>query len=137
MFKIRTFRRHAPDDAAGAGAGTPVLDADAQARLHQLDPDGRRGFVVQVMQTYLTSLQRHLATLAQARERGDVRAAGEVAHTLKSSSASVGALVFAERCAVVERLARASDAAALGAPLAELCAEGERVGAAVRAMLPP
>jgi hypothetical protein len=48
----------------------------------------------------------------------------------------VGALGFSQRCAAVERLAKASDPEALGAPLAALQAEAGRVLAAVRAMLP-
>jgi hypothetical protein len=112
-----------------------VLDAEALQRLRQLDPDGSRGFLGQVMRTFETSLVRHLATLRDAQAQADLKRAGDVAHTLKSSSASVGALAFAQGCAAVERLARLGDPAALGAPLEGLLQEGERVLAAVRAML--
>lgn len=133
-------RRQAPDAGpSGAGGVSPaaptVLDAEALQRLRQLDPDGSRGFLSQVMRTYETSLVRHLVTLRDARVQADLKRAGDVAHTLKSSSASVGALAFAQGCAAVERLARLGDPAALGAPLESLLQEGERVLAAVRAML--
>ncbi|GAB4118484.1 MAG: hypothetical protein Fur0014_19660 [Rubrivivax sp.] len=113
-----------------------MLDAAALARLRQLDPDGKRGFLTQVLRTFEASLVRHLQALHEAGAQGDLKRAGDVAHTLKSSSASVGALAFSQGCATVEKLARAGDAAALGEPLVTLCAEGARVLEAVRAMLP-
>jgi histidine phosphotransfer protein HptB len=128
-------RRHA-DHPGGSGAAPEVLDPAALARLRQLDPDGTRGFLTQVLRTFETSLVRHLAALEEAQAQSDLKRAGDVAHTLKSSSASVGALVFSQGCAAVEKLARAGDTAALGAPLVTLMAEGARVLAAVRAMLP-
>jgi histidine phosphotransfer protein HptB len=127
--------RHA-DDPGGTGAPAPVLDAAAMGRLRQLDPDGSRGFLGQVMRTYESSMVRHLAALEDARLLGDIKRAGDLAHTLKSSSASVGALDFATGCAEVERLARQGLPEALGEPLAVLQAEGARVLVAVRAMLP-
>lgn len=135
MFKIRLSRRCHSEAATGAGGAPPLLDEDALARLRQLDPDGRRGFLTQVLQTYAQSLDRHLLTLADAAATNDIRRAGEVAHTLKSSSASVGALALSQCCATVERLARANDAAATGAPMDALRAEAQRVLAGVQAML--
>lgn len=128
-------RRHA-DDPGGAGAAPLLLDAAALARLRQLDPDGSRGFLIQVLRTYESSMVRHLAALETARAQGDLKMAGDIAHTLKSSSASVGALAFAEGCAQVERQAKAGDALALPGLLLGLQAEGQRVLVAVRAMLP-
>jgi HPt (histidine-containing phosphotransfer) domain-containing protein len=136
---MNLFPRHRRRQAAipaGAGAAPDVLDAATLARLRQLDPEGRRGFVNQVLRTYEAALVRHLATLDEAGAQADLQRAGEVAHTLKSSSASIGALGFAQSCTVVEQLARAGDASALGAPLVTLRAEGARVLAAVRAILP-
>jgi HPt (histidine-containing phosphotransfer) domain-containing protein len=124
------------EPAAGHGAPPPVLDPATFERLRQLDPDGSRGFVGQVLRTYAASLERYLEAIAAARAAGELRPVGETAHTLKSSSAAVGALTFAACCAEVERLARAGDAAALGAPLDALLDEAARVRTAVRAMLP-
>jgi HPt (histidine-containing phosphotransfer) domain-containing protein len=127
--------RHA-QDPAGHGAPPPVIDPAALDRLRQLDPDGQRGFLVQVLRTYENSLLRYLTTLAGARTQGDLKLAGDTAHTLKSSSAAIGALGFSSRCAELERMARAGEAGALGAPLDGLLAEADRVLHAVRAMLP-
>jgi histidine phosphotransfer protein HptB len=135
MKHLPSRLRH-PSDPGGAGAAPEVLDAEALARLRQLDPDGSRGFLTQVLRTYEASLVRHLAALDEAGRQADLERVGAVAHTLKSSSASLGALVFAQGCHAVEKLARAGDTTALGEPLVTLRAEGSRVLAAVRAMLP-
>lgn len=127
--------RHA-QDPTGHGAPPPVIDPAAVDRLRQLDPDGRRGFLVQVLRTYEGSLLRYLSTLSTARAQGDLKLAGDTAHTLKSSSAAIGALAFSSRCADIERMARAGEADALGAPLDALLSEADRVLLAVRAMLP-
>jgi HPt (histidine-containing phosphotransfer) domain-containing protein len=137
MSRFSFHRRQQATDAGGAGAAPALLDADALARLRQLDPNGSRGFVAQVLRTFEASLVRHLATLEDARLQGDLKRAGDVAHTLKSSSASVGALAFAQGCTALERLARLGDRSALGAPLQALQLEGTRVLGAVRAMLQP
>jgi HPt (histidine-containing phosphotransfer) domain-containing protein len=139
MFKSSSdrLRAAADDDAGPAAAGRQgVLDATALDKLRQLDPDGSRGFLVQVLATYLQSLERHLGRMPALRAEGAVKSVGDAAHTLKSSSASVGALALAKHCAVVEGLARAGDTRALGDPLAGLMEEGARVAAVVRAMLP-
>ncbi|MEO7244161.1 MAG: Hpt domain-containing protein [Rubrivivax sp.] len=141
MFPTRRFRRCHPEPDAGAGEPRATLDPEAIERLRQLDPDGSRGFIAQVLRTYEASLLHHLASLDEA-ELGHQPAAdrvaevGRVAHTLKSSSASVGASTFAGLCAGVEHQAKSGDAAVLGAPLQALREEGARTLAVVRAMLP-
>lgn len=112
-----------------------LLDPAALARLSELDPDGRGGLVKRVLQTYAESLQRLLAELRQARadRRSDVL--GRVAHTLKSSSASIGASGFVAMCARVEAAVRAADGSDLSPMLDELEAESLRVERAVRTQL--
>jgi HPt (histidine-containing phosphotransfer) domain-containing protein len=131
----------APDPAPPAAAGAPTLpaalDPAAIERLRQLDPDGSRGFVVQVLRTYEASLERHLASLAPADGSPPTPAdVARVAHTLKSSSASVGATTFAALCGAAERQAKAGDPSVLGATLDALRDGGAQALAAVRAMLP-
>jgi HPt (histidine-containing phosphotransfer) domain-containing protein len=54
---------------------------------------------------------------------------------LKSSSASVGALAFAARCAEIERAVRDGAPIDLSAEVENLLTEGEHALAAVRAIL--
>ncbi|MBV8379619.1 MAG: Hpt domain-containing protein [Paucibacter sp.] len=84
-----------------------ALDADALARLRELDPESRSGLLVRVVNAYLASLDRLVPELDQARgANADAEVIRHVAHTLKSSSASVGALQVSRRCAEIETLAR-------------------------------
>jgi HPt (histidine-containing phosphotransfer) domain-containing protein len=112
-----------PALSAAAAALLPLLDAASLQRLRELDPGDRNGLIGRVLDTYVASLARHAAELEQARAAGDHAALRLVAHTLKSSSASVGALALAQVCAEVEQLARDGAGAALEAPLARLEAQ--------------
>ena len=117
-----------------------TLDAAALARLRELDPDGRNGVVRRVLSAYESSLARMLSQLAAEVEGGNAGVVASVAHTLKSSSASVGALRLAATCEEVERRARESrdgGTAAQRHDVERLLAEGEAALAAVRAMLYP
>ena len=112
-----------------------LLDARALARLHELDPDGHSDVVARVMQAFEASLVRQMAQLVEARDVGDMAAIGHIAHTLKSSSASLGALALSAHCAGVEQLVRAGEGGGLGLQLEQLLRLAQGALAAVRAML--
>lgn len=122
----------------------PVLDADSLQRLQALDPQGSNRVVERVLRAYEASLQRLLPQAVQAARDGEPDALRHVAHTLKSSSASVGALQLSRQCAEVESRLRAqrqdradgsSGLEDLDVLLAELQAEAAQVLDAVRALL--
>jgi HPt (histidine-containing phosphotransfer) domain-containing protein len=123
------------EPTAPAAAAPVQLDEQALARLRELDPEGRHGVVQRVLNAFETSLLRLMAQLVAARERTDPAAVGMVAHTLKSSSASIGALSLSARCAEIERAVRAGETADLPSQVENLLSEGERALVAVRAML--
>ena len=83
-----------------------LLDAEALGRLRALDPQGQSGLLPRVLAIYTTSLRRLLEQLQVARANADLQAQRHVAHTLKSSSASVGALKLSALCADIERCMR-------------------------------
>ena len=125
-----------PNSAADDDAASPVrLDAQALARLQELDPDGRHGVVPRVLAAYEASLQRLLAQLRAAQEPALAGVMAGVAHTLKSSSTSVGALDLARTCAEVEARLRHGDASSLAGDLARLLADGDTAHEAVKAIL--
>jgi HPt (histidine-containing phosphotransfer) domain-containing protein len=88
-----------------------------------------------VLRAFDTSLQRLLGQLEQARAAGDITAMRHVAHTLKSSSASVGALELSRICADIERRLREPDPGELQPLLDDMVAQGLRVQAALRPVL--
>jgi hypothetical protein len=115
----------------------PSLDAAAIARLRELDPGGRLGVLTRVLGAFESSLGRMLSQLEAEREAGNPAVVSGIAHTLKSSSASVGALALAAACADVEARLRAGagSAATLRADVSRLLDEGAGALAAVRSML--
>jgi HPt (histidine-containing phosphotransfer) domain-containing protein len=126
--------------SAPASAGLPaagVLDGDALARLQELDPTGKAGLVARVLATYTNSLQRHLAELQAARRNADVQGQRHVVHTLKSSSASVGALKVSTLCGDIERQLRDGPTEALEPQFEALAAEAERLLVALRQAATP
>lgn len=128
------------EQAPGRSSPAVVLDAIALARLRELDPDGRQGVVERVMRAFQGALQRMLAQLVAEAARGDdadLALVTGLAHTLKSSSASVGAMELARTCAEVERRLRNEGAASLPEDVARLHAAARAALDAVEAMLPP
>jgi histidine phosphotransfer protein HptB len=128
------------DRTPGARPDEPeagALDAAALARLSELDPSGCNGLVARVLRTYAASLERLGAELREARAAGDPATVRRVAHTLKSSSASIGALALATLCAQVESAARQPVGGHEQALLDAFDVESQRVVRAVRARLGP
>ena len=129
-----------PPRAGSSDAGPVSLDAAALGRLRELDPDGRHGVLPRIFAAFETSLMRMLVQLDAERELGSASVVSTVAHTLKSSSASVGALALSRACADVERRLRAGEPGEPGdldADVERLMNESEAALLAVRAMLRP
>ena len=116
-------------------AAPTTLDAAALAKLRALDPDGQHDVVGRVLRAFETSLTRMLAQLAAELDEGDPVRVSRIAHTLKSSAASVGALSLARLCAEIERRHRGGAASAVRPDVEQLLVEGHSALAAVGAML--
>ena len=112
-------------------AAKPVLDAACMAELRALDPDGKAQLVKRVLATYQASLAKLVDQLRAARGEGAWDQVSRVAHTLKSSSASIGALALSALCADIERLLRAGDSDSVVPLIDQFHAEVQRVDAAV------
>jgi HPt (histidine-containing phosphotransfer) domain-containing protein len=79
-----------------------TLDAAALARLAELDPTGASRLIERVLRAFQASIGRLGPQLEAARRNTDRAMIRLVAHTLKSSSASIGALTLADLCARIE-----------------------------------
>lgn len=122
--------------AAAAGTlGPLVLDAQALALLAQLDPSGSSRLFTRVMSTYRASLARLIEQLITAREPFDPDSMRMAAHTLKSSSGSVGALRLSQLCGSTEAALRDRRFDALPPLLEALVAEAARADLAVHQLL--
>lgn len=128
-----------PDPAQAASpavdADAPPLDARALGQLTQLDPTGANRLMPRVLTAYRDSLARLRGQIAGARASNDPAAARLAAHTLKSSSASVGALRLSALCAQAEQAVREGQPQLLPAVLDQLECEAVRVDAAVQHLL--
>ena len=81
-----------PDAATAVPPAT--LDAGGAGPPARARPRRPHGVVQRVLETFEASLARLLGQLRAERERGDPAVVAGIAHTLKSSSASVGALAL-------------------------------------------
>jgi HPt (histidine-containing phosphotransfer) domain-containing protein len=95
-------RRPSADNEGVSEASSAILDAGALDRLRELDPTGRGRVVERVLQAFEGSVRRLAPQLLAAAAASDRVAVGHVAHTLKSSSASIGAMHVSRLCAGLE-----------------------------------
>ncbi|MEY2844378.1 MAG: hypothetical protein RI920_2415, partial [Pseudomonadota bacterium] len=117
--------------------GPSVLDPEALRRLHDLDPKGTNQLMERVARAFDTSLSRMLPQLEEAVKLQDQAAVMHVAHTLKSSSASIGALKLSHMCAEIEAMIRRQSGEDLTSRILEIPMEAERVTTALRRLLEP
>ena len=121
-----------------AGRIATPLDAVALAGLRDLDPQGRNGLLERVVKAFQDSLARLSPQLRSAMATGEVKGIRHVAHTLKSSSASIGALRLSALCTQLEAAVRDDALEGLQARVDEVCAEIDNVIPALENLtLPP
>jgi len=111
LTQPRTLYVSLDAESAGGSAASnlTVLDEVALSRLRELDPTGEHQLMSRVLIAFEASLTRLMPQLVQAQGTQDCVVIRHVAHTLKSSSASVGALHLSKLCAQLEAAARAVD----------------------------
>lgn len=86
-------------------------DAEIQAKAKEwIDAYGVE-FLVELIGDYLSDAGERLARLRQAADDGDIDLVTLEAHTLRSSSANLGAVAFAERARQIEHAALAGQVA--------------------------
>jgi len=112
-----------------------VLDPKSLAKLSQLDPSGQNRLVHRVLSTYRQSLARLQQQIAGGLDATDLSTVRIGAHTLKSSSASIGALELSSLCAAVEQSIRDGQQDRLSTLMPQLQTEIIRVDNAVSSLL--
>ena len=116
-------------------SGMPsVLDNSALDRLRELDPTGQNKLMQRVIAAFETSVARMLPQVRQASQNNDRDGMRHVAHTLKSSSASIGALRLSKMCADLEAIIRTQREDDTAPHVVSICAEVEVVLQALRAL---
>ena len=95
-----------------------VLDQEALRELRE-SVAGDEGFVAELAGAYLAEGATHLEAMSRAADANDPAAIVRPAHTLKSSSAALGAMRLADICRSIESAGREGRAEGLGEAVAE------------------
>jgi signal transduction histidine kinase/DNA-binding response OmpR family regulator/HPt (histidine-containing phosphotransfer) domain-containing protein len=94
-----------------------TIDQTAIDGIRELEEAGNQGFLERIIGLYLSGATRLVEGVISAAERGDAESLLRSAHTLKSSSANVGALGLSDLCRRIEGKVRTGEPVAAGDPL--------------------
>jgi CheY-like chemotaxis protein len=97
----------------------PVLDVGALESIRALDTQGNGELLTRVLGLYLEESAKSLAVIQQAAANQDWQAVRQAAHSLKSSSANVGAVRLAALFRQIEADSRAANSGAVVDQLTE------------------
>lgn len=106
------------ESIASVGTKQPGLDLPALENLRKLDHSG--GLLQRVIDAYITSAPQLVGQIRSGLSAGDDKVVQMAAHTLKSSSANVGALRISECAFAIEQQAREKQLEAIAGELAML-----------------
>jgi HPt (histidine-containing phosphotransfer) domain-containing protein len=124
--------------SAQLAANSPI-DFHVLQSLRELDDEDDPDFLGELIKIYLLDAPQHLETIKEAIFLGDADSLKLASHTLKSSSANLGAVSFSEVCKELELMGRVAvesggeqifDARTARDRLLEAEAEWEKVRAA-------
>ena len=107
----------APETGAATKAEDSPIDKNVLDGIRALEGEGNRGLLERIINLYLSDAPRLVEGILSAAEKGDTESLLRAAHTLKSSSANVGATGLSDLCRKVEGMARAGEPIAAGDPL--------------------
>jgi signal transduction histidine kinase/DNA-binding response OmpR family regulator len=88
-------------------ADPSILDEAALRSIRELERNGASGMLARVVEMYRDSVPQFLSDIRRGVEEGDADHTRRAAHTMKSSSANLGAVVVVALCKRLEDEARA------------------------------
>src|SRR6185436_19676969 len=112
-----------PFKVSRSAAKKVTLDHSAIDAVRQLDPDGNDRLLARPTALYRDDSSQLLADIDNAMKSGDANAVARAAHTLKSSSANLGATNVAAIARAVEHSARNGDLTELPGSMTKLRAQ--------------
>ena len=83
-----------------------VLDMDVIAALRELSGDDDETLFQELLDLYLDDSTKQMERLERSLASGDLKQAERIAHTLKSSSANLGATAMSKLCLEMELCGR-------------------------------
>ena len=88
---------------------TPSLDRAALDAIRELDPDGRGGFLRELIDTFLSDASSRIEAMNSAIERRDGTTLWQLAHAFKSSSGNLGVIRIEMLSRELEELGQSVD----------------------------
>jgi len=112
-----------PSKVSRSAANKVTLDHSAIDAVRQLDPDGQDRLLSRLIALYRDDSSQLLADIENALKVGDTESVARAAHTLKSSSANLGAANVAAIARQIEHAARGGDITELPTSMTKLRAQ--------------
>jgi two-component system sensor histidine kinase/response regulator len=112
-----------PSKVSRSAANKVTLDHSAIEAVRQLDPDGNDRLLARLIALYRDDSSQLLADIDNGMKANDAEAVARAAHTLKSSSANLGATNVAAIARQIEHSARGGDLKDLPASVTKLKAQ--------------
>lgn len=122
-------------DRSDPNAGPAAVDRKVLDQYRDIDPSGGQGLALRIVRIYIDSSSETWRGIEQAIAGRDAEALRLGAHSLKSSSASVGAQALANLLRELEALAKAARVDEAGTLFASMQGEYSRVLAALHDIL--
>jgi signal transduction histidine kinase/DNA-binding response OmpR family regulator len=94
-----------------------TIDKTVIDGIRELEGVGNQDFLERIIDLYLSGATRLVEGVLSAAEKGDSESLLRAAHTLKSSSANVGAIGLSDLCRKIEEKARKGELVSAGDPL--------------------
>jgi CheY-like chemotaxis protein/HPt (histidine-containing phosphotransfer) domain-containing protein len=110
-----------------ADGDSPPINREALNEIASLQPKESKAILTKLISLYFDSSSRHIKSILDAVNDNDISSLQTAAHTLKSSSASLGAMNLSEKCKELEMMARSGDITDAADKMAPLEREHRRV----------
>ena len=104
-----------------------ILDYQVLNSLRSLAGAKAKTFLAKIISQYLEDIPQKLQEIQQAINNNDAQAFRQAAHSLRSSSANLGAITIAELCKQLENLARSGTTQGASATMEQLAQEYPQV----------
>ena len=112
-----------------------IIDPEAIATLRELNPDDNGAFLREIIGIYVEDTPRRLQELKSSLAAGDIALFTRTAHTIKGSSANVGARTLASIAERLESMSRKEGLGGLGSLVADCEAQFGLAEAELRSLL--
>jgi HPt (histidine-containing phosphotransfer) domain-containing protein len=112
-----------------------IIDPEAISTLKELNPDDNGAFLKEIVGIYIEDTPKRLQDLKASLASGDVALFTRAAHTIKGSSANVGAVALSRVAERLEALSRNEGLGGVAALVASCETEFGRAAAELRALV--